>query len=605
MTPLWDEVRLHYRRQWLTFLRDTIRQYGSIETPSEPWRGTSFGHGGFERLVKYCLALGERDRAFEVAESIVRHSLEYLTPLRFPTPSWIPAKQEGPAEGCDLDLLLQRLTWPSGLVRERACAGIATLLRHARVGAAVAARLTAWASSQEADSVQALAILICCHAGHAVPGGGDENGPQVKLGGLRRSVLAELLCERLPPSVEVSFDTRPAHSGDPPTDFTPSDFFIEYVRHFLPPLFLMRAKRAERLGTKNLVRQWAYEWQLLQRALGLPLSTAVLNYWLSSSAYKQPCRAADPAMSEVFRSAYLRAMAWAVERKLIPPVGARFLAGETCPVDLELWKIRPDRRPRWWPTIEPGDRSGDSALAEILGRVSELHAVAMRGDGPWEEGWIPAQASGRVFAADAVYDLEFVAFLQACTGPTTPPAEEVSRLLHNDFLFPGRFAWTEHELSFRGVIRPIDLEGTLAGLYDWKILPLCGKSWAPYPVRWQWWRLHRMVWLPLVHGQGPSARFSAEGDELIVRSGTDVIGRWRDWTDGVEETLAHELTPPAGAWLLVGRDRIIRLAQDSGMRLAWAVRITCFARKNSYDKYAEHQIGEILGSGTIVSPRGE
>ena len=47
VTPLWGEVRAHYRRDWLVFLRDTARQYGSVESPAEPWRGAVFGHGGF------------------------------------------------------------------------------------------------------------------------------------------------------------------------------------------------------------------------------------------------------------------------------------------------------------------------------------------------------------------------------------------------------------------------------------------------------------------------------------------------------------------------------------------------------------------------------
>jgi hypothetical protein len=182
--------------------------------------------------------------------------------------------------------------------------------------------------------------------------------------------------------------------------------------------------------------------------------------------------------------------------------------------------------------------------------------------------------------------------------------DEVSRLLHGDFLFQKCIAAKEHELSFRGVIRPMDPEGTLAGFYDWDILPLTGKSWAPYAVRWQWWRLCRMVWLPLVYETGPPARFSAEGNELVVRSGTEVVGRWRDWTDGLEETLAQDLTPPAGARLLVRRDRVLRLAKDTGMNLAWAVVITCFQRKYSHEKYSEHQVDEVIGAATIVRPPG-
>jgi hypothetical protein len=600
VTPLWEEVRVHYRRGWLVFLRETIRRFGTVANPAEPWRGTSFGHGGFERLVKFCLAIGERGLALEVAESVVNHSLEYVSPLRFPPLPWASVAEVASTEYRDLDLLLERLRWPSALVRERACAGIAGILLDPRIGGLVRQRLAEWATSQEPESLQALALVAWSRASQATASaaGLEGSGPA----GLRRSVVAQLITETLPSAIAPSFDDRPAHSGEPPAEFEPPRFFSEHARHFLPPLFQHRARRAEQLGTRGLIRQWAYEWQRLREAVGVPLSTSALDDWFRSSAYQDPCRAADPAMSEVFRSAYLRAIAWAVDRRLLPPEGARFLAGETCPVDLELWKARPERRPGWWPWIEARGGAVDTVTAEVLSRVAELHKAATAGESLWGDGWMPAQASGRVSAGEAVYDLEFVAFLQECSGPTIPPAREIVRLLHEDFLFPEGIARKDHELAFRGTLGHIHPEQATAEVGNWRVLPLCGNTWAPYAVRWQWWRLHRPVWLPLAFGEGTPARFSAEADELVVRSGAEVIGRWRDWTDGVEEALAQDLSPPAGASLLVQREQVCRMERQLGMRLAWAVRITCFERRGMDEKYAAHRIDEIVGATTIVLP---
>ena len=83
------------------------------------------------------------------------------------------------------------------------------------------------------------------------------------------------------------------------------------------------AKKVEQMGTHGFLRQWGYEWGKLIEGAPVEKSTAVLDYWFGSSSYKGPNRAADPPMSELFRSSYLRALAWATDRGLMPPDAAQ------------------------------------------------------------------------------------------------------------------------------------------------------------------------------------------------------------------------------------------------------------------------------------------
>ena len=58
-----------------------------------------------------------------------------------------------------LRLLFTQLTWPSGLVRERACVQIAKLLLDPEYSGETRARLIAWMKSQNLESVNALGLL--------------------------------------------------------------------------------------------------------------------------------------------------------------------------------------------------------------------------------------------------------------------------------------------------------------------------------------------------------------------------------------------------------------------------------------------------------------
>jgi hypothetical protein len=82
----WDEVRTHHPTQWANFLSDTI-----IE--DSPSRGAGLGHSTFERLVMYCMLMGQRKLAGQLVEEMVNRSLELVSPLQFPTPGWVSPEQ--------------------------------------------------------------------------------------------------------------------------------------------------------------------------------------------------------------------------------------------------------------------------------------------------------------------------------------------------------------------------------------------------------------------------------------------------------------------------------------------------------------------------------
>jgi len=81
----WELVKRLYPNRWFDFFKDSIAsEYG------DPWHDLWLSHHRFARLVNYCLLMGQREVAQQVAAQMIASSLELVSPLRLPTPAWVP-----------------------------------------------------------------------------------------------------------------------------------------------------------------------------------------------------------------------------------------------------------------------------------------------------------------------------------------------------------------------------------------------------------------------------------------------------------------------------------------------------------------------------------
>ena len=80
----WQLIRRHYPDRWREFLQLTL-----VQAPT--WLTSSFSHGGFRRLIEYCLLMGQRDLAQSLIDQMVERSLELVSMLPLPTPEWVHA----------------------------------------------------------------------------------------------------------------------------------------------------------------------------------------------------------------------------------------------------------------------------------------------------------------------------------------------------------------------------------------------------------------------------------------------------------------------------------------------------------------------------------
>jgi hypothetical protein len=237
-----------------------------------------------------------------------------------------------------LMLLFTQLAWPSGLVRERACVQIAKLLLDPEHSDVTLHYLFLWMKTQQLESLAALGLLPLLRARLDRS---DFNLPRVEdltSAISRPSLLSALLLHDLFPNDSESLEHSLRHSGDVPQGFSPDVFFGKYVETFLPPYFDFLAGLIEESEVIAFRRHWAFEWQRLVDETGVKLTDRNLYFWFGSGSEKERVFATDTKLSEVYRSAFLRALAWAVSSDRMDASGAIVLAEETCPVNLDSSK---------------------------------------------------------------------------------------------------------------------------------------------------------------------------------------------------------------------------------------------------------------------------
>ena len=142
-----------------------------------------------------------------------------------------------------LDLLLQRLTWPSGLVRERACVSLGSLMADVEFGAEVASAVLAWMAVQKLESVVVFGLLALFQAknrGVCIPPW-DAVSRQL----LKPSLLSWLIARSLFEEPIGDPAVRGMHSGAASAGFEADPFFLRYAKAFVPPVYLEHARHTD------------------------------------------------------------------------------------------------------------------------------------------------------------------------------------------------------------------------------------------------------------------------------------------------------------------------------------------------------------------------
>jgi len=491
----------------------------------------------------------------------------------------------------DSSFLFARLTHPSGMVRERTCVAIARLLNQSGMREPVEQHLQIWLASQKLESVAIFALLVWIRARIENPGISLPPLSTMTTTFPKPSVLSWMLLKEIYGQSVPTPDWSKVSSDDAPPDFCSDRFFHKYVENFLPPAYLIVAQGVERRTGVPFIGQWAWEWHRLHESIGLKPNSDVLREWgYSESGHYM---AIDFALSEVYRSAYLRTLAWTVEYNKLSQDDVQNLAIKTCPVDIALWQYNPGHRPEWWPSIACSDSKIDNTAAQL----SQCLGSLWKKGSPDQEAWVIAEASGLALGGNVPLDLEIYGVFQRCEGPDSPDMKEVLEWCR--WGFEQRI---DHDslLRFTGDLMPVGLSGFQRRFDDWVIVPAASIARIQTVARWQWWREKRNIWSPASFLWNSPLHSLVTDAGIDYSDGQNVIAKWIDWTDGLAEMQPANLPPATGQCLFIKRHAIDHFATSTRSRFCWLWRLTGFQRQYDHLEFETFSLEGEYGAAKVV-----
>jgi hypothetical protein len=495
----------------------------------------------------------------------------------------VAAVDEDNAEG-RLSLLFIQLTWPSVIVRERASVAIADLLLNPECSERTREYLLHWISLQRLESIAALGLLTLLRARLQ---NSEFTIPSIEIlsrAFARPSVFSWLLLTELSPDSDLSLVDSLNHSGTYPADFVLTSVFDDYVEGYLPPIFNHWGDLIEERFGIPFRQQWAYEWQQLLNETGRTPSSSELRFWFGFREEQEGYFSADTQVSEVYRSAFLRALAWAVQSAGMDSDEALLLAGMMSPVDLELWRLSPIKRPEWWPRADEPEGKIDTIPAQVWRQVEDLWEYQRER----EDGWILTEANGLVHKGNTVYDLEIYGVFQKFIDDKNPDLEEITDWYQEEEKFKLRYF---SRLHFRGRMNTLQQPEKLARTSGgWTLIPAAGPTLPLTSLRWQFWRITRRIWLPTPFLGETPLTFDVSDNSVNVRDGSgEVIGKWNDWTDGLSEKMVDGLPLSTGQFLLQNRQRILDFAEINNAAFCWVCRLNVYQHTNRWDRITNYR----------------
>jgi len=242
-----------------------------------------------------------------------------------------------------LSFLFQRLKWPVPMSRWRTAKEIRNLLNDPATRSSTTEALLDYLDQCKTESEVCEILTIVFLASPA--------GRPTRTALASRihcpSILADIILERIYGLGRDIGGWRWAHSGQAPADFEGGNYFEQHKTAHVPPIFSSNLGKLENISGHPFCQQWAYEWKILCDKLGTHY-TGYPHYFddvLDSRAgimgqYWQ-------RMREVFLSAYLRTLAYAVSEWRMPQKIAEDYSLDIVHGIAGLFDVEPVARPLW------------------------------------------------------------------------------------------------------------------------------------------------------------------------------------------------------------------------------------------------------------------
>ncbi|AEM79496.1 dsDNA nuclease domain-containing protein [Thermoanaerobacter wiegelii] len=593
-----DEKRVFERWKFLKEYFPT--RYMEFFKKSIYYTGVRYGRGReyfvpLLRGVQFFLFFDKQEYAEEITEAGILFAKELMADIVLPASKWLMLPEIGV-----IDILLQRLTWPSPFVRERAATAIASLLIDSSNKIFIWDKLIEFISNQKLESLVAIGLLPLIKAASTRP----EEMNYLDIDRLISALpltsvvidklvneLATLLNKKVTVPKKV-IDIKPA-----PYLYHPSDFFLKNVTGFLAPIYFEIAKMISERTGKDFIKQWAYTADEIMEQCGFQKEENEVMHFYGGRTLPI-LLGMSTNLSEVYRSAFLRVLQYYYDQGNISKDLYLKYSYITLPVELSYWKIEPQRCPDWWPGFNTNVSSRDidlsktglfDSLNRLINEEGDFKVIGLDGAAKPSVGWSKGNIDTRI---------TMIAFAYEVVGNDIPLAEEVAK----------EIMWSSQRLIPKAP-RPFNmleasnyvmqLEEIPIEINDLVIFPLVYRCKPLVIYLWQWFRDYHPPFI-LSKDLDREMIIRLHKKELNYYYRDKVIVRVFDWLEGLKERNDIDMEIPHGTCILMKTEFLNKLLVDYGLRLGYVVRINYKFKKSIFDKAQSYEEYHLLGVSRII-----
>jgi len=459
-----------------------------------------------------------------------------------------------------LMLLIDRLNWPVKMVRWRAAKAIKQLMEQEATRQTTTTALLRWVSNCRFESEVGSALSVLLVAPPETRPSFDVVCSHIQ----KPSLLSGLLLEKIYGWHCGNWGN--AHSGYPSQGFVASQYFDDYKTAHVPRVFFSNLKLLERQSGLPFTLQWAHEWETVAKQTET-CKTGYPSYFGDFGLQRSGVTGQFvQRQGEVYRSAYLRTLAFAVSAWRLPPQTAALYGMDTLLALPDLFDVEPQDRPKWLSDVPAQCLSEGADLSAIGRQIIEAGTTA--NDSLVSIG-SPLPAEINEFA-----DLTISAFL---VTDDFHPSDDQKLRSANQIFFANSYRFN----SVRENLEPKPIAGRSG-----HAIPVCSQVLPSPHGMWHDDYLQRGLLLPAPYcfDDVTAQRADANGLSLLLRSKT--VAKASFWHDAWTPLNAPEGPTRCGIALTMRRNELEQAARRFGMQLGWFAHLS-FMEKDS-------QFGDLL-----------
>ena len=462
----------------------------------------------------------------------------------------------GPVTDIALRLLLERLLWPIPRVRWEVCRGLAQLVREGNQEARDG--LLNWISSRRLESEAVLGLSLI----DAFDLGSHFEGADVSSAIHAPSCLTDWLLKRNFTDIDPLSPFRYAVSPSEPATLPQQEsaWFDRYRNWAVPPMFSdVLADLQERTGFPFRMR-WEHDWRWLQ--VTDPRPAAEYPHFFSDMDRIRRGQF-DLGQRDLYVSAYLRTLGFAVLRGIVPLAVAEHHALLALPMNRGLADLEPITTPEWARSLSPCD-TGD------IKRLGEQLWISAEGDAEPGEALLAARVVNHTENGFVEFDMTWV--IGRC-GFTSGPAE-IEELV---------------PLTTKG--RPADMAGLVEQGIDIGPFPgLKPVTMAQYVFPTFIGRAHvgmaMNIRLASPRVFGTPAYVRCDPFEILLEVGPDVLSRWVHWYTNWEPVSFPELGSTVSSMTTVLQSNLDKLRTSHNLDIKRLVRVRRASKRDAFSTYS-------------------